>query len=515
LVCHLTVAPRACYVPPELSTCRFGISVQSYSLRRLGDGGMGDFAALGEFAQAAGRAGAALVGVQPLHMLFPHERDRASPYHPSDRRFLDPMHLALEGLPDQPGEWIDYPAIWAAKRGALEARFGTEAGNPEFAAFIEAGGAELARFAAFQVISGLYPGVKWQHWPGGLRDATSTVVGEIAQAHQRAHRLAMFGQFLADQQLGEVARKARASGVALGLYRDLAVGCAPDGAEAWANAGVFAQNVSIGAPPDPLGPEGQVWNLPPPNPLAWQASQYASFRACIAANMRHAGVIRIDHVMGLARLFWVPEGASAMEGAYVHYNVRDLIGQLALESHRAKCLVVGEDLGTVPDGLRETLSAANMLSYRVMMLERQGVGFTPPAHYPSQALACAATHDLAPLAGWWRGDDVAERQALGLAAAGADREAEKQALAEAVGFVAESELTDEALAAIHGWLAGAPSALFLVQAEDLAGETVSQNLPGTDTERPNWRHRLGPEVTELLTCARARLSLAAVAASRP
>lgn len=543
IICHLTATPRHCHLPQAWPARHFGISVQSYSLRREGDCGIGDLSALAQFAAIAGQHGAALLGIQPLHMLFPAERERASPYHPSDRRYLDPIHLALDALQDIPGftnaphlpphETLDHSAVWSEKSRFLQALFnGFEAcvkhlpTHPmllAFESFIASGGMQLQQFANFQVLSGLYPGIAWQHWPSALRVSSSAQVYETVQRHQNAHRYAMFLQFLCDRQLRAAAGSARRAGLALGLYRDLAVGCAPDGAEAWANADTFAQGASIGAPPDPLGPDGQMWNLPPPDPLAWQRTNFASFRAALAANMRHAGALRIDHVLGLARLFWIPAGGRARDGAYVHYPLATLAGHLSLESQKAQCLVVGEDLGTVPDGLRETLADARVLSYRVMMLERTAENFTSPRLYPSAALACAATHDLPPLAGWWQGADIAERHALGLIDAPTSlhqqelRQREKQALRQALaadGIVlpeADNETLSAAmLAAIHEWLARAPSALLMVQAEDLAGETISQNLPGTNLERPNWRHRLAFTAAELFAGERARLSLRAL-----
>jgi glycogen operon protein len=333
----------------------------------------------------------------------------------------------------------------------------------------------------------------------------------------------MFLQFLCERQLADVAATGRHASLNLGLYRDLAIGCAPDGAEAWANQHVLAQGVSIGAPPDPLGPDGQVWHLPPPSPLAWRRTNYASFRSALTANMRHAGALRIDHALGLARLFWIPDGGTAKDGAYVHYSLNELIGQVALASRVANCVVVGEDLGTVPDGLREALTNAKMLSYRVMMLERDNIAFRSLRNYPEQALCCAATHDLPPLAGWWQGTDILERRALGLIdemAAEQDiiiRKSEKSALVAAlakdgieVGEMNDEELSEGMLAAIHQWLAQAPSSLLMVQAEDLAGETVSQNLPGTHLERLNWRNRLSLTVEQLFASSRAQRSLAAL-----
>ena len=548
--CRLTIAPSRCYRPAALDGesrgggRHFGVSVQAYSLRRARDGGIGDFSALGDFATAAAGRGAATVGINPLHMLFPHERERASPYHPSDRRFLDPIYLDLDALHDLPGypdtasaqpgsialfteTIIDYPAVWQLKSVFLEMLFAAferiARAQPdnifaaEFERFIVDGGHLLRDFARFQAIADRLPAMPWQRWPGALRDATSGAVEMFAAANTQRVRYAMFLQWLCDRQLAVAAARARNAGLWLGLYRDVAVGAAPDGAESWANAAQLAHGVSIGAPPDPLGPAGQVWNLPPPNPQAWRQSDFVPFREAIAANMHHAGALRIDHVMGLSRLFWVPQGGSAVDGAYVGYPLDDLVGQLALESQRARCLIVGEDLGTVPDGLRTSLANADILSYRVMLLERDGLGFKSPMSYAPNAVACAGTHDLPPLAGWWQGADIHERESLRLISGDestqhlSTRREEKRLLLEALardGIILpidlDAPLDAETMAALHAWLARAPSALLLAQAEDLVGETIGQNLPGTDRERPNWRRRFALTAEELFASENAQ-----------
>ena len=266
--------------------------------------------------------------------------------------------------------------------------------------------------------------------------------------------------------------------------------------------------MSIGAPPDPFSPTGQVWDLPPPDPNVMIATACAGFRELLAANMRHAGALRIDHVMGLSRLFWVPGGATAAAGAYVRYPFDALLGTLALASARARCLVVGEDLGTVPDGLRERLADAAVLSYRVLWFERDGDAFIAPSQWPAQAAACVSTHDLPTIAGWWTGADIDEREALGLlskadaASARAERQAAKAALAAAlqragVRLDATAPYDAAVAGAIHRFVGSSASALALLQADDLAGETVALNLPGTDRERANWRRRLAVDVDAL------------------
>jgi glycogen operon protein len=307
------------------------------------------------------------------------------------------------------------------------------------------------------------------------------------------------------------------------LFRDLAVGAAPDGAESWARSEDLAKGAWIGAPPDPFAAGGQNWYLPPPLPLQFQNNGYASFAALIAANMRHAGVLRIDHAMGLSRLFWIPDGGAGADGAYVTYPFADLVGQVALESTRARCMVVGEDLGTVPDGFRDVMTEANILSYRVLLLEREGRRFRPAASYPARAVACVTTHDLPPLAGWWEGADLQERSALGLLPIDVDadetREAERVALTEALveeGCLAPPETGPPPIEAIiegvHEFIASTPADLMLIQVEELADMRVGVNLPGTNTERPNWRLRVPVPVETLLTSPEARKILKSVRA---
>jgi glycogen operon protein len=338
-------------------------------------------------------------------------------------------------------------------------------------------------------------------------------------------RFHQYLQFLADRQFAAAAAKSTASGLELGFFRDLAVGAAPDGVEAWARSDDLADGAWVGAPPDPFAAEGQNWHLPPPLPLRLARGGFASFAALVASNMRHAGALRIDHAMGLTRLFWIPDGGTGADGAYVAYPFADLLGQVALESARARCMVVGEDLGTVPEGFRPTMTEAGILSYRVLLLEREGRTFKPAASYPARAIACVSTHDLPPLAGWWEGADVHERLALGLLHdsrdAEAERSAERAALIDALAGEGSLSRPDAGeppvatvIAAAHEFVAATPCDLVLAQAEDLAGMRVGVNLPGTDAERPNWRLRLPVPVEALLTGEAAQSILGPVRAGR-
>jgi len=552
--CALTVAPPEAYGPRAALRKRFGVAAQLYAMRRAGDQGVGDFSTLARAGEAAGVAGAAYLGVSPMHMLFPQNRERASPYHPSDRRFLDPILIDVldAGLPRgealaalgpaavaaSAAKFVDYPSVWMIKRAALEALHAAfarlRAAQPgdalvaDFGAFVSAGGDALRRFAAFQAIAAGEHGLDWRSWPGELRDGDVQAIETAIAKDADAFDFALFCQWLADRQLRRAAARARAEGLEIGLYRDLAVGAAPDGAESWAHARELARGVSIGAPPDPFSTEGQNWNLPAPNPLVGARQGWSALSAIAAANMRHAGMLRIDHAMGLQRLFLIPDGAKPSEGAYLAYPFDDLIGHIALESQRAKCMVVGEDLGTVPEGFRTRLTRANIPGMRVLWFERRGAEVLPPAAYPPQSVACVATHDLATLAGWWQGADIAERLSLGLltlAKAGeaiAARREEKRGLAAAImsagliGFQLDEDapLDDATAAVVHAFIGGAGSILAHAQFDDLVGETMATNLPGTDRERPNWRLRVGPDVEAAFGGPRARAILTALEKGR-
>jgi 4-alpha-glucanotransferase len=542
--CALVATPGRCHWPEPLwaGGRRFGLAAQLYALQRDGDCGIGDFTTLAEIAVDAAAAGAVTVGLNPLHALFPCDRERASPYQPLDRRFLDPLAIDVVSIPElrasepalrlyashadaiaalRAAPLVDYTGVGRIKDSILhachEAFERRDPGEPRpraFAEFVEAGGSALRDFAVFSALSEAHGGAPWMSWPSALRQPDSAGVLAFAREHAVRVRYHLYLQWIADSQLGAAAERASAAGLALGFYRDLAVGAAPDGAENWSQPALLGRGASVGAPPDTFSPAGQNWGLPPPIPHALRADAYAAQAALFAANMRHAGGLRIDHAMGLQRLFWIPEGAMAADGAYVHYPVADLVGVLAHESVRARCFVVGENLGTVPDGLRERLDAAAILSYRVLWFERAGHAFLPPAAYPAHAAACTSTHDLPTIPGWWQGSDIAERERLGLLPADAARRAEeersreREALRTAITAhdgaplpANAAQANDETLAAVviaaHRYVAATPSALVLVQADDLAAETDAINLPGTDRERPNWRRKVGVPAASL------------------
>jgi glycogen debranching enzyme GlgX/4-alpha-glucanotransferase len=554
--CALTIAPPEAYGSKSEWRRRFGASAQLYALRRKDrDQGIGDFTTLGLAGASAGSQGAAFLGVSPMHALFPEDRNRASPYHPSDRRFLDPLLIdvladddlprgaeliagagafaALAALPS-----VDYPAIWKLKRAALQARHAAFARArsalprdtlfADYDRFVAEGGEALRRFAIFEATSHERRGEDWRRWPDALRRGDAQALK--AKAEERGDEVAfsLFCQFLADRQLQRAAAKAKAGGLDMGFYRDLAVGSAPDGAESWARADELAVGASVGAPPDPFSADGQIWHLPPPDPIAGAREGWRGLADLYGANMRHAGLLRIDHAMGLTRLFYIPDGAKPAEGAYLAYPADDLIGQIALESQRHQCMIIGEDLGTVPEGFRDKLQRADILGMRVLWFERRGLEFLPPADYPVLSIACATTHDLPTLAGWWQGADIAERLELGrisLSQASreiAERAQEKQTLVATLrssGHIHENPdfdapMSDALAAAVHAFIGASGSVFASAQFDDLAGETRATNLPGTDRERPNWRHRLAADVETLMAGPRAKAIFAALAEGR-
>jgi glycogen operon protein len=487
LRCRLMVSPGQCFLSEEIARGkrRFGLASHLYALRHDRDAGIGDFETLARLCETSGTLGGALAGINPLHHLFLKDRERASPYQPSDRRFIDPIYIDIDALAEEfslrkppSGElaklrartYVDYPAVWRLKECVLHEAFNAferRGGAAAFDAFTAEGGAALAGHAAFE-----------------------------SRDQPQSARYHMWLQWLCDRQLAMAAARGRQAGLALGLYRDLALGCAYDGGEVWAGPDLFASSVSLGAPPDPFAREGQIWNLPPFNPHALARARFEPFGAILRANMRHAGVLRIDHILGFARQFWVPRGASGADGAYVTAPADALIALTAIESQRARCMVIGEDLGTVPEGLRQRLAAAGILSYRVLWFEQDGDRFYPPQAYPRLAAACLSSHDLKPFMGWRKTCDAPELRRL------------ETALAEA-GLKSGDLMTD-----VHAFMARTPSALMLAQADDLAGETEPLNVPGTDRERPNWRRRLSVTVEALAKSPTARHVCAAIRRER-
>jgi 4-alpha-glucanotransferase len=549
-VMSLIVAPPRCYLPTSLSTGgrHWGIATQLYALRSHTNWGIGDLTDLGDLLEKAAPLGAASVGINPLHALFPEDPGLAAPYMPSSQLRLNPLYLDIVVIPDlaeckaareligsddfttelaqaQSADLIDYPTVASLKGRVLELLHQSfrhthlAAGTHRAASFVrfqEAGGESLRRFALCQALTESLGHRRWTEWPEAYRDPSSESVAQfICDNHERLE-FCEYLQWQTDQQFAMTCRRAEMAGMAIGIYRDLAVSVAPDGADAWAEQEVVVRKGRIGAPADPFSPLGQDWGSAPLHPQELHRTAYEHFIAVLRANMRHAGALRLDHAMGLQRMFWIPAGAFPESGAYVRYPFEDLLGILALESQRNGCVVVGEDLGTVPEGFRERMSEAGVLSYRVLYFEKEPDRFKRPEEYPKVALACASTHDLPTLQGFIEGNDLEQRFRHGLyrsEAARRDEEAARirdrqlllQAL-EAEGLLPEGTNLDHPeeagirraiIDAVHVYLARSPAYLFMAQIDDLIGESEQINLPGTVFERPNWRRKLSRDLNYL------------------
>jgi (1->4)-alpha-D-glucan 1-alpha-D-glucosylmutase len=571
---RLIVAPGSAYVPPEIEAGRrtWGIAVQLYGLRSERNWGIGDFTDLANFVEGAAAQGAGAIGLNPLHLLHSDAPAACSPYSPSSRYFRNALYLDIEAIEEfatsararelcrRPGfiarlrklrgaELIDFAAVSAVKRAVLDVLFEefeanhvpggkpvTERGEA-FAAFVRAGGERLRNTATFEALA---EDVRRRHrravglekWPEAYRRPDAPEVAEFARRNEA--RIAYFSylQWQIDLQLSAVA--AKCGQMPIGLYVDLAVGVDRNSADAWGDPELVVDAAKIGAPPDAFTPHGQDWGLAPLNPAVLRERAYEPFSALLRANMRHAGALRIDHVMGLMRQFWIPDRRQAVEGAYVQYPFEDLLGILALESRRNRCIVIGEDLGVVPEGFRERMERERILSYRLMYFEREWEGrFRRPENYPALALASPGTHDLPTLRGYWEGRDITFRGSVGFvtdAEAHAkerderlrDRallldllvdlgllaaEVRRALLATADPQIA-ALLLDEVVRGVYRMLARTPSVLMMVAAEDLAGELDQPNFPGTMGQHPNWRRRLHPSLAALLAAPGVRALLA-------
>ncbi len=568
---RLIVCPRRCHLPPGLADGgrQWGITTHLYTVRSERDWGIGDFTDLGDLAEQAASLGASTLGVNPLHSLFPQNPEHASPYSPSSRLFLNPVYLDVEAVPDwgksdearalmsspefaaelarvRALPFIDYTAVSRLKMQALERLHESfrrhhlegkrkSARATAFRRFREEGGERLRRYAIFEALAEhLGEGGRWPQWPDAYKRPESKAVAAFAKRNPERVEFHEYLQWEADRQLGEAARRAADAGIEVGLYRDLAIGADPNGADAWSQQDVIVHRGRVGCPPDPFSLLGQDWGTPPPHPRAMRDQAYEPFIAILRANMRHAGALRIDHVMGLMHLFWIPAGELPKAGAYVEYPFEDLLGILALESRRHQCLVIGEDLGTVPDGFRERMAEANILSYRVLYFEKDGDRFKGPDEYPALALACVSTHDLPTLVGFWAGADLDLKKRL---AQFPDDDAERgeregrvhdrwlllKAL-EAQGLLPDGAdpdnvdgigMTAELAGAVHRYLALSPASLLMVQIDDLTGEAEQINLPGTNTERPNWRRRLSRPLSALGEAPLLRILADALRERRP
>lgn len=511
-------SPLRAYQPPFALQGRQSwlVSVQLYSLGNARNFGHGDFTDLRQLLEKVADAGGGGVGVNPLHALNEAQPAAASPYAPSSRLFLNSLYVDVGALPHMTDDdvaalqpegkssdgLIDYQSVATAKEKALRLAWrrhierGTQSERDAFAAFRADRGEELRHYAAFCFLR-RREGGSWRVWRRPWSQPTAQDIAQLAHDHEDDIGFHEFVQFHAHRQLIRCRDLAQARGLDVGLYLDVAVGVDPDGFDAWNDPDVFLHGATIGAPPDALNQSGQNWGLTSFNPRALLRNAYAPFRRMLGASMRYAGAIRLDHVLGLNRIYVIPPGAEPTKGAYVKLPLADLLAAASLESQANRCLIIGEDLGTVPDGLRAQLREHGIWTYRVVMFERNEAGFLPPDSYPPAALATFSTHDLPTFAGWIAGEDLKLARALGLAIS----ETSDSRAATIANLTRVAKRKDDGAALefddMIAFLRRTPSRLVSFALEDLLGSRVQINVPGTHGEYPNWRHTLKVEPEEV------------------
>ena len=543
---HFTVAvaPVRCTTISDIAAGQrvWGLAAQIYGLRSANDYGIGDMAGAVALGQAAANMKADVLALSPVHALFGADPNHFSPYSPSSRVFYNPLHAdatsifgeawvakARSEATDEAdwefdGELIDWPRSSRQKMAMFRRLFDRffqedfSAGIPtplseDFAQFRAAQGSALAEHALFEVLHSTSLGAggawNWQNWPTHWRDPQSSAVREFASDNEREILFHSFLQWIADRSLAAAQQRIIQAGMRIGLLADFAVGTNPAGSSVWSKQKDALVGLQIGAPPDLLNTRGQNWGLTTFSPRALATGGFAPFVAALRACLRHAGGARIDHAMGLMRLWVVPHGAEASEGAYLSYPLEDLLRLIALESRRQKAIVIGEDLGTVPAGFRERLAAAGIYGMSVLWFERKRTAFVPPRSWSTNVAAMTSTHDLPTVAGWWRGHDLEVRQESGLISdVTGERElrnedrgtlwrsfrAAKAASGEAP---APEQSTPVADAAVK-FLARTRSHLALLPLEDALALVEQPNLPGTINQQPNWRRRYRGPAAELL-----------------
>ncbi len=523
--CLLVVAPPRLDLDSLPAGQSWGLMAQLYSVRSRGSWGLGDFADLATLGRYGAGAGAEFVLVNPLHAGDPVPPLQNSPYLPTSRRFLNPIYIRVEDVPEYEGldrkvrrrikkaaapllaadtraDLLDRDATWAAKLEALHLVYDVQRTRPrqaEFDRFKAEHGDSLRRFATWCVLSEQLQGAPW---PEGYEDLESPAVEEFTARQEDRIDFHAWLQWVADDQLAAAHAAARKSGMAVGVITDLAVGVHPSGADVWALGPALARGVSVGAPPDPFNQLGQDWSQPPWRPDGLAELGYAPYREMLRTALRHAGGLRIDHVMGLFRLWCIPHGATPEEGTYVYYDHHALVSILLLEAHRAGCLVIGEDLGVVEPWVRDYLAERGICGTSILWFEVDGGRSRPPEALRELCLATVTTHDLPPTAGYLAGSHVRLRDELGLltrplAEELAFAEEERAGFLELLrerGLIGHDSTTQGTVEALHVLLTRAPSRLLGVMVSDLVGDVRTQNQPGTDQEYPNWRVPLtGPD----------------------
>jgi len=542
--CHLIFAPKTCYSPQEASENKiWGYAAQLYSLRSKNNWGMGDFGDLQTLVKNSAQQGCSVIGLNPLHPLYQNNPAHRSPYSPTSRCFLNSLYIDVTQIPNfddcelaqqrfhsdefqeklnyaKTTELIDYPAVADAKFEIIELLFQDFIKSSytnlkaEFNDFRAQQGQDLLLLATFDALYEHFRTLDfnafgWTKWPLAYQQPNSEEVKEFQQSHTKRIDYFAFLQWLAHRQLSAVTTLAKENDMPIGLYLDLAVGCDGGGVDVWSDQKTYVAGAAVGAPPDAMNTLGQDWGLTPINPVAMQEQGYLPLTKALRSNMQYAGALRIDHILGLMRQYWVAPGMKADEGVYITFPLADILRVIALESRRQQCVVIGEDLGTVPDGFNEIMLAAGLLSYKVLFFERWESGlFKRPELYPAQSMVTVSTHDLPTLTGWWTGKDLEWRQTLNLYPSEEMGQQERSARIEDrqqliaalddLGMIdmantpqqAPALMNTELSTAVQKYMAQAPSHIQLIPLED-ALEVVEQvNIPGTIDQHPNWRQKL-------------------------
>lgn len=549
----LIQTPERGYIPESLQHGEkiWGPSIQLYTLRSARNWGMGDFSDLCTLIDSAAQQGAGFVGLNPIHALFVASPEHASPYSPCNRSMLNVLYIDPESVSEfrlseacqswfhstatqtalshaRATQQVNYSEVHRLKWHAFDLMYqgfrithlalGT-ARAKKFLAFVELGGEQLQAHCLFDALLQHFhqtggKASSWEKWPQAYHSRQSAEVLAFESSHQEAVQKHQYLQFVAMEQLEAASIKSQEMGMPLGIYRDLAVGADRGGSEVWQDPDAFCIEASVGAPPDALGPVGQNWGLPPQDPWYMQATHYSQYVRLIKSNMRACGALRIDHAMALARLWWCPPGETAAEGCYVAYPLEDLLGILLLESHRQQCLVIAEDLGTVPENVRAAFPRAQLFSNKVFYFEIGEQGCTAPEDYPQHALAIVANHDMPTLTAYWSASDLELRQTLGMFADDGVFQQERQGRdiaksaiisalrqdpqvseADWLAMGGEKGIEDRPMSlalstAIHRNLASAPTQLVAVQLEDMLLIESPVNVPGTSVEYANWCRKM-------------------------
>lgn len=561
--CSVIIAPKRCYEPDALLSGKklWGGCVQLYTLRSEHNWGIGDFGDLNQMLEQIAEREGAFIGLNPIHALYPANPQSASPYSPSSRRWLNVIYIDVNCVEEfqrseaaqgwwhqsdtqhtlaaiRASEWVDYPQVMCLKLTALRlafpvfiAREAEDERIQQFQQFVNQGGSSLYQQAVFDALHAhlsiddpMMWG--WPVWPEKYRDNQSPAVAEFCREHPQDINFYLWLQWLAASQFDDCFRTSQSRNMPLGLYRDLAVGVAEGGAETWCDRELYCLTASVGAPPDILGPLGQNWGLPPMAPHIMATRAYQPFIDLLRANMTSCGALRIDHVMALLRLWWIPQDKTADQGAYVKYPVDDLLAILALESQRHQCMVIGEDLGIVPAEIVGKLRDSGIYSYKVLYFEHDSdTTFRAPQSYTVQAMATITTHDLPTLRGYWQSDDLTLGNKLGiypepeiLKQLYQDREQSKQGLLESlhqydcvpkrIGRKASVLAMSPTLN--HGlqyYIAESASALLGLQPEDWLDMAAPVNIPGTTDQYPNWRRKLTVTLEEMFADKQINLLL--------